>query len=136
MSQNIYHEVSGLKLNSPYAPSKCDYVIELIYSQKMVHIYSLFSFAISKFSASNFSRISSTLKSLFHPYAAKTASSSRLWPDNPTTCPGVSCRGSVHYPGVLPGRCVRRVLDLSIRIAQDMFYCTFNSILCSYGFSD
>ena len=45
-----------------------------------------------------------------------------------------ACR--VHYPGVLPGRCVKRVLDLLIRIAQDMFYCTFNSILCSYGFSD
>jgi hypothetical protein len=45
-----------------------------------------------------------------------------------------TCR--VHYPGVLPRRCVRRVSDLSIRIAQDMFYCTFNSILCSYGFSD
>src|SRR5688572_19791101 len=27
----------------------------------------------------------------------------------PTTCPGVSCRGSVHYPGALPGRCVGRL---------------------------
>jgi len=135
MSQNFYHEVSGLRLIPHPYHQNCDCVLEQ-FILKVGSYYSLFSFAISKFSASNFSRISSTLKSLFHPYAAKTTSSSRLWPDNPTTCPGVSCRGSVHYPGVLPGRFVRRVLDLSIRIAQDMFYCTFNSILCSYGFSD
>lgn len=37
---------------------------------------------------------------------------SRKLPENaatPTTCPGILCRGSVHYPDALPARCVSRL---------------------------
>jgi hypothetical protein len=53
---------------------------------------------LSKFNASSFSKISSSLRSGFEPYAAKTASSSFLGRDNHTP--------PLHDPGVLPGRSV------------------------------
>jgi len=76
-------------------------------------------FALSRFSealpkrsvgsnASNFSRISSSDRSDFQPYAAKTISSSRLWPDNPTH--------PLHYPGALPGRFVGRIYSISMYV--------------------
>ena len=75
-------------------------------------------------------QVCAALRSLAPPATAQRPRSVAEWEDR---CALRQCQG---YPDALSGRCGRRIFDLSVHIAQDIVYRTFNAILCTYGFSE